>query len=253
MKKGVVRWSKRLARFLVSRVLRCGPIPKHVAFIMDGNRRSGGSRRMKRLSEGQEGHAYGFLQLKECLKWCLDLGIKVVTVYAFSLENFKRSAVEVETIMKLAEEKLNELAEERGFLDRHGIKVQILGDLDVLPQHVKAAACRAMKVSEHHEQAVLNICIAYTSLANMAEAVEDGTLKPDDVTDELFSESLYTRPVSQVDLLVRTSGETRLSDFLLWQSACACVQFQPVLWPDFSLWHLASAILQYQRSFSDLQ
>uniref|UniRef100_A0A7S4JC90 Alkyl transferase n=1 Tax=Guillardia theta TaxID=55529 RepID=A0A7S4JC90_GUITH len=121
MKKGVVRWSKRLARFLVSRVLRCGPIPKHVAFIMDGNRRWAERRRMMR----QEGHAYGFLQLKECLKWCLDLGIKVVTVYAFSLENFKRSAVEVETIMKLAEEKLNELAEERGFLDRHGIKVQV--------------------------------------------------------------------------------------------------------------------------------
>lgn len=161
--------------------------------------------------------------------------------------------------MRLAEDKLNELAAKQGFLERNGIRVQVLGDVDMLPEGVQRAASNAMRMSAGYNKAILNICFAYTGrhdifqgVQHICRGVEHGTLQPGDVTEDLISKSLYTEAHSQVDLLVRTSGETRLSDFLLWQTTLGCVQFQHVLWPDFSLYDLAWAILKYQSSLSRL-
>ena len=161
--------------------------------------------------------------------------------------------------MRLAEDKLNELAAKQGFLERNGIRVQVLGDVDMLPEGVQRAASNAMRMSAGYNKAILNICFAYTGrhdifqgVQHICRGVEQGTLQPGDVTEDLISKSLYTEAHSQVDLLVRTSGETRLSDFLLWQTTLGCVQFQHVLWPDFSLYDLAWAILRYQASLGRL-
>ena len=210
----------------------------------------------------------------------VDLGITVVTVYAFSIENFKRPQQEVDSLMELAAVKLDELSAKRGFLERNKIRVQILGDISLLPERVQRAAARAMLVSQHHDRAILNICLAYTSRQEIQSAcgevlkgVRVGKLSRLDLCEDIIDQSLYTSPYSQVwcmrlhaahttreavtwlaqvDLLIRTSGETRMSDFMLWQASLACLSFQHVLWPDFSLSHLAWSVLTYQRSRSAL-
>mmetsp|Transcript_65718 Transcript_65718/g.161806 ORF Transcript_65718/g.161806 Transcript_65718/m.161806 type:complete len:440 (+) Transcript_65718:251-1570(+) len=252
----VRRALKRAFRMLVSSVLRCGPIPIHVAFIMDGNRRWAEKRNLDRKA----GHTFGFSQLKDCLKWCLDLGVTVVTVYAFSIENFKRPQSEVDSLMCLAADKLDELVCEHGFLEKNQIRVQVLGDLALLPERVQRAASRAMRLSKHHKRAILNICLSYTSRqemhcasVEMLRGVAQGVILPCDVTESLVGASLYTAPHSQVDMLVRSSGETRMSDFMLWQSAFAFLSFQDVLWPDFSLWNLAWSVVGYQRAYAKLR
>ncbi|WAR06858.1 DHDDS-like protein [Mya arenaria] len=192
-----------------SSILKCGPIPNHVAFIMDGNRRFA----KKNSMESAEGHLKGFDKLAETLEWCLHLGIKEVTVYAFSIENFKRSRDEVDCLMELARQK-----------------------------------------------AKLNVCFSYTSreeictaMRELAEGVEQGLIRETDVSEELLERCLYTNQSVEPDLLIRTSGEVRLSDFLLWQSTFSVLSFLEVLWPDFSIWHMYAAILHYQRSYAGIQ
>ncbi|TRY58566.1 hypothetical protein DNTS_000406 [Danionella cerebrum] len=192
-------------------------MPKHVAFIMDGNRRYA----QKTHKVRQEGHTQGFEKLAETLRWCLNLGIHEVTVYAFSIENFKRSKEEVDGLMELARQKFSRLLTEQCFL---------------------------------------NVCFAYTSrheIANavkeMAWGVEQGLINPSDVSEALLSECLYSSSSPDPDLLIRTSGEVRLSDFLLWQTSYSCLVFQSVLWPEYSFWNLCEAVLQYQLSHRSLQ
>uniref|UniRef100_A0A8C1XLR5 ditrans,polycis-polyprenyl diphosphate synthase [(2E,6E)-farnesyldiphosphate specific] n=1 Tax=Cyprinus carpio TaxID=7962 RepID=A0A8C1XLR5_CYPCA len=202
---------------LTGNILKAGPMPKHVAFIMDGNRRFAQKAHVQR----QEGHSQGFEKLAETLRWCLNLGIHEVTVYAFSIENFKRSKEEVDGLMELARQKFIRLLTEQCFL---------------------------------------NVCFAYTSrheIANavkeMAWGVEQGLIKPSDVSEVLLSECLYSSNSPNPDLLIRTSGEVRLSDFLLWQTSYSCLVFQSVLWPEYSFWNLCEAVLQYQLSYRSLQ
>ncbi|KAG8588715.1 hypothetical protein GDO81_006070 [Engystomops pustulosus] len=168
---------------LCANVLKAGPMPKHVAFIMDGNRRYA----KKCHVERQEGHSQGFEKLAETLRWCLNLGICEVTVYAFSIENFKRSKEEVDGLMELARQKFTRLLEEKCFL---------------------------------------NVCFAYTSrhevtnaVCEVARGVQEGLIEPRDVTENLLDQCLYTSHSPDPDLLIRTSGEVRLSDFLLWQTS----------------------------------
>ncbi|KAE8623884.1 hypothetical protein XENTR_v10005767 [Xenopus tropicalis] len=202
---------------LCANVLKAGPIPKHVAFIMDGNRRYA----KKCHVERQEGHSQGFEKLAETLRWCLNLGICEVTVYAFSIENFKRSAEEVEGLMELARQKFARLLEEKCFL---------------------------------------NVCFAYTSRHEISNAireaawgVQEGLLDPRDVSESLLDQCLYTAKSLEPDLLIRTSGEVRLSDFLLWQTSHSCLVFQSVLWPEYTFWNLCEAILRYQYNYSNIQ
>ncbi|XP_010001976.1 PREDICTED: dehydrodolichyl diphosphate synthase isoform X2 [Chaetura pelagica] len=198
-------------------IIKAGPMPQHVAFIMDGNRRYA----QKCHVERQQGHSQGFDKLAQTLRWCLNLGIREVTVYAFSIENFKRSKEEVDGLMDLARQKFSRLLEEQCFL---------------------------------------NVCFAYTSrheisnaVREMAWGVEQGLLEPSDVSESLLDKCLYTNNSPDPDLLIRTSGEVRLSDFLLWQTSHSCLVFQSVLWPEYSFWNLCEAILRFQMNYSALQ
>ncbi|XP_024241767.2 dehydrodolichyl diphosphate synthase complex subunit DHDDS isoform X2 [Oncorhynchus tshawytscha] len=207
---------------LSANILKAGPMPKHVAFIMDGNRRYA----RKRQVERQEGHTQGFDKLAETLRWCLNLSIHEVTVYAFSIENFKRSKDEVDGLMELAKQKFIRLLEEQDNLEKHGVCIRVLGDLTLLPLDLQQHIARAVVATRTHNKCFLNVCFAYTSrheIANavgeMAWGVEQGLIKSSDVSEALLSRCLYSSNSPNPDLLIRTSGEVRLSDFLLWQKA----------------------------------
>jgi len=239
-------WLQRLAMS----VLGAGQIPRHVAFIMDGNRRFARGRGQETI----EGHKGGFHKLAEALQWCRQLGVKEVTVYAFSIENFRRSEDEVNALLQLAKEKFEALVGEADKLAKHGVRVRILGDTSLLPADVLAATTRAEEVTRNNSECTLNVALAYTSREEMtratrklAAAVKKGQLNQSEVTVERLESMLYTAPSPPVDLMIRTSGEKRLSDFLLWQSENAVIHFTSVLWPEFSLWHLLAAIFYYQR------
>ncbi|KAA0702635.1 Dehydrodolichyl diphosphate synthase complex subunit DHDDS [Triplophysa tibetana] len=241
---------------LTANILKAGPMPRHVAFIMDGNRRYA----QKRHVERQEGHTQGFDKLAETLRWCLNLGIHEVTVYAFSIENFKRSKEEVDGLIELARQKFGRLLTEHENLEKHGVCVRVLGDLTLLPLDLQQLIANAVVSTKAHNKCFLNVCFAYTSrheIANavkeMAWGVEQGFIKSSDVSEVLLSQCLYSSNSPNPDLLIRTSGEVRLSDFLLWQTSYSCLVFQSVLWPEYSFWNLCEAILQYQLSYRSLQ
>ncbi|XP_029427078.1 dehydrodolichyl diphosphate synthase complex subunit DHDDS isoform X2 [Rhinatrema bivittatum] len=207
---------------LCANILKAGPMPKHVAFIMDGNRRYA----QKCHVERQEGHSQGFEKLAETLRWCLNLGIHEVTVYAFSIENFKRSKEEVQGLMELARQKFARLLEEQDNLEKHGVCIRVLGDLTLLPLDIQELIARTVLATRNYNKCFLNVCCAYTSrheitnaVREMAWGVERGLLEPSDVSEALLDKCLYTNNSPNPDLLIRTSGEVRLSDFLLWQKA----------------------------------
>ncbi|XP_030605875.1 dehydrodolichyl diphosphate synthase complex subunit DHDDS [Archocentrus centrarchus] len=237
-------------------ILKAGPIPKHVAFIMDGNRRFARKKNMER----QEGHMQGFNKLAETLRWCKHLNIPEVTVYAFSIENFKRTKDEVDGLMELARQKFERLLEERENLEKHGVCIRVLGDLNMLPLDLQQLIAKAVLTTRNHNKCFVNVCFAYTSryeitnaVREMAWGVEQGLIKGSDVSEALLSECLYSNNSPNPDLLIRTSGEVRLSDFLLWQTSHSCLVFQSVLWPEYSFWNLCEAILQYQLNHKSIQ
>ncbi|XP_021562145.1 dehydrodolichyl diphosphate synthase complex subunit DHDDS isoform X3 [Carlito syrichta] len=203
-------------------IIKAGPMPKHIAFIMDGNRRYA----KKCQVERQEGHSKGFNKLAETLRWCLNLGILEVTVYAFSIENFKRSKSEVDGLMDLARQKFSRLMEEKEKLQRHGVCIRVLGDLHLLPLDLQELIAQAVQATKNYNS---------------------------DISESLLDKCLYTNHSPHPDILIRTSGEVRLSDFLLWQTSHSCLVFQPVLWPEYTFWNLFEAILQYQMNHSMLQ
>ncbi|EGD77214.1 dehydrodolichyl diphosphate synthase [Salpingoeca rosetta] len=238
-------------RKMVGAAVKTGPVPQHVAFIMDGNRRW--ARRAK--TETVAGHSMGFSTLKKTLEWCLDLGVHMVTVYAFSSENFKRSEKEVGDLMKLAEEKFIQLLNEEEMIHRLGVCVRVLGDVKRLPPSLQQAIGKAVDISKDNTRAILNVCFVYTAREEMAmaaheitQAVQEGELYESDITEHLVEQCLYTNASPPPSLIIRSSGEVRLSDFLLWQGAYVHLAFSPVLWPDFSFWDLVKCFLQYQQS-----
>ncbi|XP_054959600.1 dehydrodolichyl diphosphate synthase complex subunit DHDDS isoform X9 [Pan paniscus] len=203
-------------------IIKAGPMPKHIAFIMDGNRRYA----KKCQVERQEGHSQGFNKLAETLRWCLNLGILEVTVYAFSIENFKRSKSEVDGLMDLARQKFSRLMEEQEKLQKHGVCIRVLGDLHLLPLDLQELIAQAVQATKNYNKCFLNVCFAYTSrheisnaVREMAWGVEQGLLDPSDISESLLDKCLYTNRSPHPDILIRTSGEVRLSDFLLWQKA----------------------------------
>lgn len=216
-------WVERLA----IKVIKSGPVPNHVAFIMDGNRRFAEKSHINKA----EGHAKGFDKLSETLQWCLEVGITEVTVYAFSIENFKRSKEEVDTLMGLAREKFARMMDERDKLHEKGVKIAVIGNLKMLPQDLQDTIYEAMRITKDNNKAILNVAFAYTSrdeitnsIRTIIEGVENKELEYEDISYGLIDECLYTSKFSDVDLLVRTSGEARFSDFLLWQVSY-CVAF----------------------------
>ncbi|XP_060523235.1 dehydrodolichyl diphosphate synthase complex subunit DHDDS-like [Cylas formicarius] len=234
-------------------VLKCGPIPEHVAFIMDGNRRYA----KKFNLEITEGHSRGVKKLSECLKWCFELGIKEVTVYAFSIENFTRSEKEVFTLMQLATDHCIKLLENEKKLENEGVCVRYIGNLALLPPELKKLIAKVVLLTRKNKKFFLNVAFSYTStdeivnaVKSVAEGVYNKKITIEDINEELLTKCLYSS--KGTDLLVRTSGEVRLSDFLLWQNSKAIFQFAKVLWPEFSFWHFVAAIFKFQRSYRDI-
>jgi ditrans,polycis-polyprenyl diphosphate synthase len=220
---------------------------------MDGNRRFA----RLRNKEVAEGHREGFKALKKVLETCLRLNIRCVTVYAFSIENFKRSQSEVEALMTLAKQKLEELCEQGGLLEEYGVRLNVIGRVSMLPQDVQAAVYKAEEMTKDYNNAILNICMPYTSRDEMATAVQSivqkcraGDLNAEEISEYEIDAELLTslRGSPPLDILIRTSGVKRLSDFLLWQT-CENTQihFSSAYWPEFGLRHFAPILLEYQR------
>ena len=223
-------------------------IPASVAIIMDGNGRWAKKRNMPRVM----GHNAGMKAMKEIVRHSAELGIKYLTVYAFSTENWKRSEEEVSGIFKLLVKYVDtELAE----LEEANVKVNILGDCSVMSDIVKDRLNKALEGTKNNTGMEFNIALNYGSRAEilhsvktLAQKVENGELKAEDIDEEMISANLYTgeRQIPDPDLVIRTSGEIRLSNFLMWQLAYAEMVFTDVLWPDFTPQKLEEAIETFQ-------
>lgn len=251
----LVEKNRSWAEWAVARILRVGPVPRHLAVIMDGNRRYARKEHQDTLT----GHTRGFHKLTEVLSWCRDLGINEVTAYAFSIENFKRPRHEVEGLMDLAAEKFAEVLEELEKLAKHGVCIRALGNLTLLPERVQQGVAEAVLATKDNDKYFINLAIAYTSreeigtaMSELCRGVSEGQLQASDISEELLEKCLYTGGTRDPDLLIRTSGEVRLSDFLLWQSGFSCLFFTKVLWPEVTIWHLFGAIFYYQRHYHTL-
>ncbi|CAM8908102.1 unnamed protein product [Rhodiola kirilowii] len=257
-------------------ILSFGPIPSHIAFIMDGNRRY---EKTHNLEPGM-GHRAGYISLMGLLKYCYQLGVKYVTVYAFSIDNFKRQPEEVRNLMELLQEKIESLLKAESIVHQYGISVHFIGNLNILDDSVRAAAEKAMLATARNNQAVLCICIAYTSTDEIAHAsvevcrnlcaevqttITDAADSDDKVecslkTQELptvnsvdIDKNMYMAVAPDPDIVLRSSGETRLSNFLLWQTSGSLLYSPAALWPDIGLKHLVWAVLNFQRNYSYLQ
>ncbi|PPQ82810.1 hypothetical protein CVT25_009188 [Psilocybe cyanescens] len=240
------------ARNIILKILSTGPIPQHVAFVMDGNRRYA-RRNSKAVPEG---HSDGFITLRKMLEVCMRLNVKCVSAYAFSIENFKRSEEEVSSLMALAEEKLLELCGHGDLLDQYGVRLNVIGNVKMLPESVQRAARKAEDMTRHNKRAIFNICMPYTSRDEMTTAVEscvrnsllagskDAIITEKDIDRQMMT-SLGGSP--PLDILVRTSGVKRLSDYMLWQ-CCedTQLQFSSTYWPDFGLFDFIPIILDFQ-------
>lgn len=238
----------RAARAL-DRIRRAGPVPRHVGIIMDGNRRFA---RALGLEDLGMGHVAGQERLENVLDWCLDLGIRVLTVYAFSTENFQRADAERELLMELFEHNFRKMADDAR-VHRHRIRVACIGDLELLPPAVRAAAEHVMERTREYADYRFNVAIAYGGRQEIVEAVrriaadaQAGRLRPEDVTAEAIGSRLYTGGLPDPDFIIRTSGEERISNFLLWQMAYAELYFADVYWPQLSRLEFLRAIEEFQ-------
>lgn len=240
---------------LESKVLN-GYIPKHIAIIMDGNGRWAKKRNMPRTY----GHKKGSENLKDIAIECKNLGIKALSVYAFSTENWKRPKAEIDYLMGLPKEFEETF---KGRFEEHDIKVIFSGRRDRFPEHVQDLIERVEEKTKDRTTMVLNICFDYGSYTEMLDAVKeisldvkDGKINVDDINEELFTSHLYTKDLPELDLLIRTSGENRISNFLLWQLAYSELYFPKVHWPAFNKRQLLKAINDFQsrnRRFGGLK
>mgnify|MGYP000327141913 CR=1 FL=1 len=229
-----------------------GEMPQHVAVILDGNRRWALSRGLDALY----GHVEGAKKAEEFFDWCRELEkIRTVTLYLFSTENFKRSRDEVEHLMRLIEAYLKALAEDKR-IHENRIRVKVIGKRELLPENLKNCIEKIEKVTENYNNYYLNLAIAYGGRAEIVDAVKaivskvvEGKISPEDVNEKVVEEHLYTGflPNPHPDLVIRTSGEERLSNFLLWQSAYSEFCFLDVYWPNFRKVDFLRAIRVYQQ------
>ena len=222
-------------------------LPRHIAIIMDGNGRWAKKRGLPRTA----GHAAGAETFRTIATYCKDIGISYLIVYAFSTENWKRPAEEVSSIMGLLKKYLLEAI---GQMERDRVKMEFFGDLSPLTPELRELCERTREISRHYEGCQVNICLNYGGRDELVRAAQayardclDGRADPNHLSQEQFGGYLFSRGVPDPDLVIRPSGELRLSNFLLWQSAYAEFYFTSVLWPDFSKEELHRAIAAYQR------
>lgn len=220
-----------------------GTLPKHVGIIMDGN----GRWASKRIMPRPVGHRAGMEALHEIVREAHCMGLKALTVYAFSTENWQRPMAEVNALFGLLTEYF---AREIDELDANGVKMRVLGDIEPFPDRVRQCLIDAVERTKHNTGLEFCIAVNYGARAEIVRAagklIESG-VKSCDLTEEAFAEGLYTAGLPELDLVIRTAGEQRLSNFLLWQAAYAEFVFTPVLWPDFSPAELRNCIIEYMK------
>ena len=228
-----------------------GVKPGHIAIILDGNRRWASEKALNPWF----GHEKGAEKVDQLLDWCLKLGVKSITLYAFSTENFRRSKNEVEEIMRIAQEQFRKiLTDER--IHKNKIHVKAIGRLSLLPKDLQQLILDVEKATQGYDDHFLNLALAYGGRAEIVDAakkiadrVHEGKLNPEEIDEQVFEKYLYTSHMSKQDpdLIIRTSGEERLSGFLLWQSAYSELCFLDVYWPGFRFIDLLRAVRTFQR------
>ena len=231
---------------LLERLRAGGAVPRHVAIIMDGNGRWAKERHLPRTL----GHREGMKAVREIVEGAIEAGIEALTLFAFSEENWRRPAVEIGALMGLLEEYI---ARETRELRANGVEVHVFGDLARLYQAARDAIDQLVAGTRGGTTLLLNLAISYSSRAEIARAarrlaedVRQGRLALEDVDEEALGLRLYTAGLPDPDLLIRTSGELRISNFLLWQLAYTELHITPVLWPDFTRRHLFEAVIDFQ-------
>ncbi len=222
-------------------------LPTHVAIIMDGNGRWAKARHLPRV----EGHRNGVESVRAVVRACGELGVKYLTLYAFSVENWNRPKDEVDTLMKyLARFLKNEIGE----LNRSNVRLDVIGQIYRLPEFVQEQLAKTRAALEKNTGLTLVLALSYGARVEIVEGVraiaakvKQGNIDPAEITEQVISQHLYTRHLPDPDLLIRTSGEMRLSNFLLWQISYTELVVTPTLWPDFRKPHLCEAIEEYAR------
>lgn len=226
----------------VARVLASGPVPRHVGFIMDGNRTFA----KRRHWETKEGHAAGFDAMASVLETCYSAGVTTATVFAFSLENFKRPPQELHSLMELAKWKMEQVVANGELCQKYGVRIRVLGDMSKVREDVVEVFHRAEEMTKTNKRATLNVCWAYTARNDMTVAVREAARQGSAAIQ------LSTAEDPPLELILRTSGVRRLSDFLLWEATaggCA-VEMVNTLWPELNAWQMLWVLFKwsYQRA-----
>jgi undecaprenyl diphosphate synthase len=222
-------------------------LPKHLAIIMDGNGRWAKQKGLLRAF----GHENGTKSVRTTVESCAKLGIENLTLYAFSTENWNRPKLEVETLMKLL---ISSLKKELDTLQKNNIRLNAIGNLDLLPSSAKKELLTVIEKTKNNSRMTLTLALSYGSreellnaVKNISSKVKNNIISQDDIDESIINQHLYTHNLPDVDLVIRTSGEHRISNFLLWQIAYAEFYFTDVLWPDFKETDLYDAIISYQK------
>lgn len=222
-------------------------LPTHLAIIMDGNGRWAKQRGMLRAF----GHESGTKSVKQTIENCTNLGIKYLTLYTFSTENWNRPKLEVQTLMKIL---INTLKKELPTLQKNNIRLSTIGNSELLPEKARNQLFEVIEKTKDNNKMVLTLALSYGSreeiisaVKQISEKVKTNAIAVTDINEEIITQHLYTHDMPDVDLVIRTSGEQRISNFLLWQCAYAEFYFTDVLWPDFSEKDLHKAIISYQK------
>ena len=212
-----------------------GPIPSHIAIIMDGNRRYA----KEHGKDVREGHLEGKERIRDVLNWCMKAGVRTLTVYAFSTENFNREEGEVEFLLNLIESSLKELSEDPQVIQNR-VRLKVIGERDLIPPDMMETILAVEEKTKDFEKYQFNMAIAYGgrqeivgAVKEIAERVKAGELDIESIDEDLISKYMYTSDISDPELILRTSGELRLSNFLLWQLAYSELYFTDVYWPSF--------------------
>lgn len=221
-------------------------LPEHIAVIMDGNGRWAKKQGKMRIF----GHQNGVGAVRAVSEACAELGVKYLTLYAFSTENWNRSQMEVDALMKLLSKTI---ADETATLNKNKIRLNVIGDIQRLPAYNYEALMKAVEETKDNDRMTLTLCLSYSgrweitqAVRMIAEKVKNGELTPEQIDEQYLSDSMQTKDMPDPELLIRTSGEERISNFLLWQLAYSEFYFTEKLWPDFDKEDLYDAIINYQ-------
>ncbi|MFT5618494.1 MAG: undecaprenyl diphosphate synthase [Arenicella sp.] len=221
-------------------------LPKHIAIIMDGNGRWAKNKGAIRVF----GHKNAIEAVRDVTEGCAELGVEYLTLYAFSTENWNRPKLEVSALMRLL---VSTIRKETATLTKNNVKLNAIGDISKLPKACQRELAEAMEITKNNTRLTLNLALSYSGRSELlqatkkiAEQVQAGKLNAEEIDEAYFSNCLDTRQMPDPELLIRTSGELRISNFLLWQLAYSELYFTPTLWPDFRRTHLHEAIIDYQ-------